>query len=250
MAADTAANTAADQPPPRCRTRPCRRGLNLAVIRNLPLFESLDHDTTCALLGTASVEFHPRNSMLFQAGDPADAFFIVLSGQVKLFALTVGGRESIVETIEPVSSFAEAAILAGAYPVAAEVVEDAALVRVGARRFLNNLRANPAVACRMLGSLLRWERRLGGELNRLRSRSPIERVAELLISLTPRVHGETIVTLPMKKLVIASRLGMKPETLSRVLARLREFGVHTHGRTVRIEDIARLHALCATPPTL
>ncbi|CAO3433131.1 cyclic nucleotide-binding domain-containing protein [Azospirillum doebereinerae] len=241
-------SSAPGRPSPRCRKRLCRRGIDLEGIRSLPLFESLEPAVVCALLGNTPAELHPRHSLLFQAGDPADAFFIVLSGQVKLFALTESGRESIVETVEPVSSFAEAAIFAGAYPIAAEVVEKAVLLRVGARGFLAGLRANPTVACRMLGSLLRWERRLAGEVRRLCSRSPLERVAELLVSLTPQVSGETVVVLPMKKLVIASRLGMEPETLSRVLARLREFGVHTQGRTVRVEDVARLHALCAPPP--
>ena len=249
-AATSSAAAAATAGAPRCGTRPCRRRrLDPVAIRQLPLFESLDPAVTCRLLGTAEVEIRPRNSMLFQAGNRADAFFIVLSGVVKLFALTEDGRESIVEIVEPVSSFAEAAMFAGGvYPVAAEVVEEAALVRVGAREFFNELRANPAVAGRMLGSLLRWERRLAGELRRQRDFSPMERVAELLVSLTPQAQGETVVTLPMKKLVIASRLGMKPESLSRVLARLRDFGVHTQGRTVRIEDVSRLHALCAPRP--
>ncbi|MCM8735594.1 cyclic nucleotide-binding domain-containing protein [Azospirillum sp. A1-3] len=234
--------------PVRCRGRLCRRGLDLPAIRSLPLFESLEPAVICRLLGNSPVELHPRNSPLFQAGDPAHAFFIVLSGRVKLLALTESGRESIVETVEPVSSFAEAAIFAGVYPVAAEVVEKAELLRVGARGFLAGLRANPVAACCMLGSLLRWERRLAGEVRRLCSRSPMERVAALLVSLAPQVSGETVIVLPMKKLVIASRLGMEPESLSRVLGRLREFGVHTQGRTVRVEDVARLHALCAPPP--
>ncbi|MBP2230490.1 CRP-like cAMP-binding protein [Azospirillum agricola] len=248
LCADTGGGPEPVRLPIRCRGRLCRRGLDLTAIRHLPLFESLEPDVICTLLGNSPAEFHPRHSLLFQAGDPADAFFIVLSGQVKLFALTENGRESIVETVEPVSTFAEAAIFAGVYPIAAEVVEKAALLRVGARGFLAGLRANPAVARRMLGSLLHWERRLAGEVRRLCSRSPLERVAELLVSLTPQVSGETVVILPMKKLVIASRLGMEPETLSRVLARLREFGVHTRGRTVRVEDVARLHALCTPPP--
>lgn len=234
--------------PTACRSRGhgCRRlRLDTEGIRHLPLFENLDLPVICDLIGPAPVEVYPRATMLFEAGSPAEAFFIVLSGRVKLFALTEDGRESIVEIIEPVSSFAEAAIFAGGvYPVGAEVVEEAALVRVGARRFLHRLRDNPAVACRILGSLLRWQRRLAAELDGLRHRTPMERVAHLLVSLSPGVQGGAVVILPMKKTVIASRLGMKPESLSRVLARLRGVGVRTEGRVVHIEDVARLHALC------
>lgn len=231
-----------------CRGRRCRRRLDAAAIRGLPLFDGLDRGGIARLLTGATIEHRSRNALLFQAETPADAFFILLDGRVKLFALTADGQESIVEVVDPVASFAEAAILAGGvYPVTAEVLDEAVLVRVGARGFLQNLRDDADVAARMLASMLRWERRLTAELERLQKLRPMERMADLLISLAPVAEGKATVVLPLKKVVLASRLGMKPETLSRVLARLRDFGVQTQGRTVHIEDVSRLHALCTAP---
>ena len=40
---------------------------------------------------------------------------------------------------------------------------------------------------------------------------------------------------------IARRLGMKPETFSRSLAKLRAVGIETHGATVSVDDYLRLH---------
>ena len=42
--------------------------------------------------------------------------------------------------------------------------------------------------------------------------------------------------------LIAGRLGMKPETLSRSLAKLRAFGVETTGRELMIRDVGALRA--------
>lgn len=230
----------------RCRaSKACRRQrLDLSLITCLPIFEKVPQEVLGDLLGNAVVEVHPKHTMLFEAGDAADAFFIVLSGRVKLFALMEDGKESIVEVVEPVSSFAEGAMFAsGHFPVSAEVIEEAALVRVRAEHFLSCLRQNRDLAYRMLSALSLWNRHLKREVRMLREHSPIRRVSGFLLSLVPCQEGEATVSLPLKKVIIASRLGMEPESLSRVLGRLRDAGVRTRGSSVHIEDVARLRHL-------
>jgi hypothetical protein len=48
------------------------------------------------------------------------------------------------------------------------------------------------------------------------------------------------VTLPYDKVLIAARLGMKPESLSRAFARLREFGVRVKQNHAALADVAKL----------
>jgi CRP-like cAMP-binding protein len=230
----------------RCRAaKTCRRQrLDPALVSDLPIFEKVPTDVLGDLLGNAMIEGHANHAMLFEAGDPADSFFILLGGRVKLFALLEDGKESIVEVVEPVSSFAEGAMFAsGHYPVSAEVIEDAALVRVRAEHFLPCLKQNRDLAYRMLSALSHWNRHLKREVRGLREHSPIRRVCGFLLSLMPCEEGAASVELPLKKIIIASRLGMEPESLSRVLGRLREFGVRTAGATVHVEDVARLRRL-------
>jgi hypothetical protein len=47
----------------------------------------------------------------------------------------------------------------------------------------------------------------------------------------------------MDKALIAGRLGMQPETLSRTFAKLREYGVQTKGAEMIIPDVAALRRL-------
>lgn len=230
-------------PLPRHRTT----GPALApLIMALPLFDGLEAPILERLMADATAVTCERRSLLFSAGAVADCFYIVLDGQVKLFALTPDGRESIVEVFTPVSSFGEAAMLSmGVFPLHAEVIEDATLIRVGRRAFISALRQDHAVAYRMLGGLLRWHQRLSGEIWHLKVQPPWQRVAEFLLALTDAREGEALVALPFNKEVLASRVGIRRESLSRVLARLRELCVRTEGNSVRIDDVGELRKMCA-----
>ncbi|MCR6628721.1 MAG: cyclic nucleotide-binding domain-containing protein [Magnetospirillum sp.] len=217
-----------------------------AQVMGLPLFSGLDHDVLEKLMADASALTCARRSMLFSGGSQADCFYIVLDGQVKLFALTSDGRESIVEVFTPVSSFGEAAMLStGSFPLHAEVIEDATLIRVGRRAFVNTLRDDHAVAYRMLVNMCRRHQRLSGEIHHLKHSQPWQRVAEFLLALTEAAEGTALVALPFNKEVLASRLGIRRESLSRVLARLKEVGVRTEGNAVRIDDVGSLRRRCA-----
>jgi CRP/FNR family transcriptional regulator, dissimilatory nitrate respiration regulator len=244
-----------DEPPTaaRCRSsRTCRRRrLDPSMLGDLPLFDGLGEERIMNLLAGAAVEMHPPRAMLFDAGSPADAFFILLSGRVKLMAISPEGKESIVEIVEPVSSFAEAAMFAsGRYPVSAETLEEADLIRVRASAFMGALREDQELAQRMLAALYRWNRQLSRERKALKAQNPAQRVAWFLLSLASDLDGGdspggVTVALPYKKSVIASRLGMEPESLSRVFARLREHGVDARGKGVAIADMSRLRRFCA-----
>jgi CRP-like cAMP-binding protein len=211
----------------------------------LPLFDGLEHEVLERLMGDSTALTCDRRTLLFSAGAAADCFYIVLDGQVKLFALTPDGRESIVEVFTPVSSFGEAAMLSmGVFPLHAEIIEDATLIKVGRRAFVNTLQSDRAVACRMLASLCRWHQRLSSEIRHLKDQPPWQRVAEFLLALTDASEGEALVALPFNKEILASRVGIRRESLSRVLARLRDMGVRTEGNSVRIDDVGTLRRMC------
>lgn len=231
------------------RARAGRPRLDPRSVLGLPMFEGLPTAQVARQLAGASVETRTPRTLLFHAGDRADAFFILLGGRVKLVALTVEGRESIVEVIRPVSSFAEAAMFAsGVYPVSAETIEACEIVRIGAAGFLAGLREDPELARRMLGALFRWNRRLDHELRMMKEITPIRRMIDYLLGLAPEGDGAAVFELPVAKSVIASRLGMEPETLSRVLARLRKVGVVSRGRSVEIADRDALRRYGTLPP--
>jgi CRP-like cAMP-binding protein len=96
----------------------------------------------------------------------------------------------------------------------------------------------------MMASMAVHMRRLVGQVEQLTVRSSSERVAEFLLKLAGEGAESAIVHLPYDKGLVAARLGMQPETLSRALAKLRRLGVESKGRRVAIQDFEALRRHC------
>lgn len=220
---------------------------DLTALRDAPLFASLDAAELEAVAGTGTMRRHSHAALLFSTGDPADAFFAVAEGTVHLFALNEDGDQSLVTIVGPGETFAEAALFgAGRFPVNAEVQAGAVLARFDGAAFMKVVRENQALGFRMLDSLLARQVFLIHEIRRLKAHSPAERLASYLLSLietdTWPGHGR----LPVRKQLIASRIGIEPESLSRALRRLGEAGVVCEGDDVLVRDESLLRGFCAT----
>ena len=219
--------------------------VDIEILRRLPLFVGLSEERFNDFLACATTRLYHKGHLMFQQGDPADCFFIVLSGWVKIFRVTPDGEESVIRLFTRGESFAEAVMfMGGRYPVSAEVVEDARLVRMSSQPFLRCLHDDPEIGINMLASMSRHLHYLIGQVERLQVRSGTQRVADFLLKLCPVGEGSVVVSLPYDKSLIASRLGMKPESFSRALARLRQLGVRTERNHVSVSDVAALSEYC------
>jgi len=224
---------------------------DFALISDLPLFASMNEATLRGLLADTAVQRVARNTVLFLHGEPASRFYVVFDGWVKLFRETLDGHESVIAIFTRGESFAEAAMfLGGNFPASAATVADSRLLVVPTENFLRCLRADTGLAFNMLGSMSRRLHHMVRQIEQLSAKSSTERLASFLIQMCDEAThtcdeaaGPVTVHLPLDKALIAARLGMQPETLSRALAKLREIGVRTKGDEVAIADIDSLRDL-------
>lgn len=218
---------------------------DLDIVATAPLFVDLDRHDLALLMEGAHLAAYPEIELLFSQGDRSDRFFVVLAGRVNLFALTETGDQSIIEVFDPVCTFAEAAIFSsGKFPLNCEVMAGSRLVHVPAQPFLKRLQENRSLAFRLLGGLSQWQGRLVHEISELKSKSPGQRLATFLLALAAKSGHDGRMRLPLTKSILASRIGIAPESLSRALNRLKAVGVETHGREIVITDIEALRRLC------
>lgn len=218
---------------------------DLAILARVPLFAGVEPGSLADLLAETSIRSFDRSALLFVEGEPAARFYVVLDGWVRLYRQTVDGRESVIALFARGESFAEAVMfLGGRFPVSGAVVDEARLLVIPAEPFRRALQGNNELCFKMMASMAVHLRRLVGQVEQLTMRSSTERLAQFLLKLARDGAESAIVYLPYDKGLIAARLGMQPETLSRALAKLRPLGVETRGSRVTIRDFEALRRHC------
>lgn len=213
------------------------------VVKSTPLFGAIPMDVTVSLVGSSGPRRYDKGALLFQQGDPASAFFVVLEGWVKIARITPEGSEAVVGVFRRGETFAEASMfLGGRYPANAEVVAPSRLLKIDGEVLRRKIRENPDLALCMLASASHHLKFLVEQIEQIKLLSAPQRIADFLVQQCRVRHGACVVELPYEKALIASRLGMKPESFSRAIAKLRGLGVTVDHGLVAIADVGALIA--------
>lgn len=215
---------------------------DIELLQTTALFAHMPQKAILGCLSGSRIQAHQRKTALFHQGDAATFFYIVLDGWVKLFRDTADGEQTVIGTFTRGQVFAlTAAVRIGSYPASAEAVEHSRLLAIPATSFVHAARDNAALAMNVNATMGDLLQSFVAQIERLRTRSATERVAEFLAGQCSGEKKSVSVHLPHDKALIAARLGMEPETFSRCLAKLRAHGVESKGDIVRIADV---DALC------
>ena len=117
------------------------------------------------------------------------------------------------------------------------------MVLIPAHHVICCIREMPDIAIAMIASTSQHLHRLVQRVEQLSAQSGLQRVAEFLAGLCPCMNGSCTISLPYDKSLIAGRLGLKPESLSRVFAKLRLVGVDVRASDVVVSEVAQLRSL-------
>jgi CRP-like cAMP-binding protein len=184
--------------------------------------------------------------MLFNQGDPAQHFYLVKSGRLRLFRLSIDGAEKVIEIIGPGETFAEALMFldAARYPVCAMALEPVELIAIETRDFALMLRESVDTCFLIMGVLSQRLHGLVQEIENLTLHSASSRFACYLLSRLPPY--KMAVELDLRKGIIASRLSIKPETLSRIERELSMRGIiAVRGSRIHVLNLKRLEEIAA-----
>lgn len=213
----------------------------LKALKATAMFRSLSPKVAERVLADSVTELHPAGSRLFRQGHSAEAFFLILDGWVKIVREASSGSTTVIGVFTRGQTLADAiAIAGGLYPASGEAVTRVRAIRIDAEAIRATIHSDPDIAIGMIASTAQHLFGLMRQIEHLKALKGPERVAEFLLSLTDASKGSAAIALPFDKTLIAARLGMQPESLSRAFSRLREVGVHVDGAEVRIADVAQL----------
>ena len=212
----------------------------------MPLFNDLSPDELNRVAMGCQVRRLARGDTIFRYGEPCEEFHVVISGQVKLFAISPAGQEKVIELVGPGQSFAEALMFTDKpYILNAQSLANSLLLTVCKQTMLTEIERDPRFSLRLLAGI---SRRLHGLVHDIESgalRSGMQRVIGYLLREHQANPGPVdsvyTVSLPVSKATVASRLSLTPEYFSKVLHELEaEKLIEIDKRDIRIVDVGRL----------
>lgn len=218
----------------------------LHTLRRTTLFKGLPEASLLRCVGCCQLRRLGKGEVLFHEGEEAPGFFVVHSGAVSIHKITAQGREQVICVFYPGESFAEIGLAEDrGYPASAAAIEPTQVILVRRDAFRNEVGRDPDLAMRIIASISQHLRFLVETIEDLKLKQAESRLAHwLLREARGGGTGSRVVTLPLAKRLLASQLGIAPETFSRVLASWRERGlVEVDGREIRLlrQEALRAH---------
>jgi CRP/FNR family transcriptional regulator, dissimilatory nitrate respiration regulator len=159
-----------------------------------------------------------KKQTLFYEGDEGEAMYVLARGRVRLHKTAADGREVVINVIKPGDVFAEVILFEEkCYPVTAVALTDILALKLPRRNLLALLQEED-FRNDFIAMLLHKQRFLAERIRLLTSESVEDRLRAFL----REQYGEReSIPVEINKKQLASAIGATPETLSRILQRLK-----------------------------
>ncbi|WP_027370930.1 Crp/Fnr family transcriptional regulator [Desulfovermiculus halophilus] len=193
---------------------------------SVPLFQGLPQKQLHELEEVSQEVGFDKNQVIFSQEDPGNGFYVLISGRVKVYKLSLDGREQILHVFGPGEPIGEVPVFAGdTFPAHALALEPTRLLFFPRERLRTLFEQDPSLALNMLAVLARRLREFTRLVEDLSLKELPSRLASYLAQLQDAQGGREQVTLEVSKGTLAKVLGTSQETLSRVLKRMGEAGI-------------------------
>ena len=182
--------------------------------------------------------------ILFNQNEPANQMFLVERGKVSLFRLMPNGDEKLFKVFLAGELIAEMAMFMSprVYPMSVRADQDSQLAAFGYEAITKLVYGSPELSVKVMGYMSNKIASLMNTVNILTQVNANQRLVMKLAELYQgQVTKEEKITLPITKKLLATQLGMTPETLSRAITKLKTEGLLVEsGNSLALVDIPRL----------
>ncbi len=211
------------------------------IIPAIALFQEIAVKTLQQLSNAAKIKIYEKGAYL----PMEDCIFYIIYGDVKLFKDTTGGEEIVVDLLSNKHFFGEQALFEESLEsYNAQAITNLRLIAWPANLFQRLIYEDNHLAVNFLKDKILKQGSLELELEHVSTQNVEQRLGCLLLklcSLQDITKNEAVLTLPYDRVLIAKRLNMRPETLTRTLHKLCENGhIKVSGNSLHVKSIDTL----------
>jgi CRP-like cAMP-binding protein len=198
---------------------------SLHTIEQFPLFADLPAPTLQSLAAIVAPLQRPAGTTIQLQGEPAEAMYLVAAGRVKIYRLSAGGREQVLNVIGAGGMFNAVPIFdGGPCPASADTLSDTVLLVLPRRALLECVDRHPLLARAFLAEFTGRMRHLVDLVDTLALHTVQGRLARLLLDQAAAAErGEAIV--PITQAQMAAHLGTVREMVGRTLKSFEALGL-------------------------
>jgi CRP/FNR family transcriptional regulator, dissimilatory nitrate respiration regulator len=209
------------------------------------LFAGLPQDQLQSIQNIIVEKEFGKGETIFSEGDKGAGFYVVSQGLVKIFKVSLEGKEQILHIFGPGEVFGEVPVFMGEnYPANAVSIQKSRLLFFPRVAFVDLISQNPSLSLNMLAVLSMRLRQFAAQIENLSLKEVPGRLASYLILLYREQDQTGSILLTISKSQLASLLGTIPETLSRILAKMSSRNlIEVNGKEITLLDMDGLEDL-------
>jgi CRP/FNR family transcriptional regulator, cyclic AMP receptor protein len=198
--------------------------LDAVLLKKVPLFSEFSDEDRATVASLMIARHYPKHAVLVYEGDPGDALFIVVDGNVAVTRVSNDGKETILTILREGDFFGEMGVLDGS-PRSATIksLRDVDVAILPRSDFLNLLAKSPAMSLSLILALSSRLRETNQAIQAASYQDIRTRLASLLIHLSKNfgedAENGTRLTLRLTNQEMANMIGTTRETVNRMLNR-------------------------------
>ena len=187
-------------------------------LSHISIFEGLPEAELSALQELCITRTYPKNTVIINEGDQANAMFICTSGKVKVYVSDENGKEFVLNSMGPGEYFGELSLLDDETRSASVITTDKSTFSILYKEDFSKVVLNhPDIALVLLRNLASRIRKLTENVKTLALQDVYGRIRKTLLDLSIEKDGETVIEEKLTQQDIANRIGSSREMVARIL---------------------------------
>jgi CRP/FNR family cyclic AMP-dependent transcriptional regulator len=186
--------------------------------------DQLSNDLLVQLSARGNQRSYCRGEVLIEEGGEADALYILLDGELKVYTRGENGRELVYNVLHPGEFFGELFLDGGVRSASVKAVSDSTCVVVGREQFRDFMLQYPEFAEQLVLKLIARVRHVTEQLRSVATKDVYGRMKALMNELAFEEDGVRVLDKSVTQQEIADRIGATREMVNHVLRELSRGG--------------------------
>jgi CRP-like cAMP-binding protein len=223
--------------------------LDRKLIQALPVFSAMGEAELDDVIAHATAQRAPKGMAVFQQGEIATAFFVLLDGRLKVVKTTPRGQQMIIRFVNPGDIYGiTKALRRDDYPATATAVVDSVTLTWPTEIWDDFMAAHPAFAVNVMGMMGERLQEAHTRIKELSTEEVEPRVAHTVLRLITQSGRKTdegvLVDFPITQQELAEASGTTLHSVSRTLSAWEDAGLVSVGRRkILVRDAKALSEL-------